>query len=375
MTRRLPPAVSDRRALSRLRAGSVNEYYRKLAFELDDGDKGNFLSGWQCINPYAAPLLAAVRRRCADVDYCRYTYFDADDDLTQAVVKFHECVDGVIPSSALNGAGASPLITSFVTYLASLKVKTVYFIPPVYHTIPVSLARYGIDIVSISDRQPYEAGFTVKLPNKKNCVLFMTDPVWYAGVATPHSVIDQIAEWQRATSSVVFVDGSLQYLPWNGSMDEPTSRLDKELTFRLISPSKQLAIHGYRFAYLLMPEDVHPDLTWIYANICGPASAESIVFAHEAISAVSGQVIPQALMKLASSRYRHLVERGAIEAYPQPDRGYSIFAKLKCELPKDYQVLDGRYFDQNNCIDLIKVNLLSPSIDVLLRAPLASATS
>ena len=88
-------------------AGSINEHYRKLAFELDDGDKGNFLSGWQCENPFATPLLKAVRGRCDAVDYCRYTYFDADERLAEAVLAFHERVDGVRPQAALNGAGAA----------------------------------------------------------------------------------------------------------------------------------------------------------------------------------------------------------------------------------------------------------------------------
>lgn len=347
---------------------SVNERYRKLAFELDDGDKGNFLSGWQCDNPFAAPLLEAVRSRCAQVDYCQYIYFDADDDLTRAVLEFHHRVDGVLPGAALSGAGASPLIYSFITYLAELKIKRVHFLPPVYHTIPVAFARYGISMLPVSDKQPYEAGFSMALPNRDKSVLFITDPVWYAGTAISSEIIEQIAEWQRATSSVIFVDGSLQYLPWNGRLDEATSRLAPALTFRLVSPSKQLAIHGYRFAYLLLPEAAHPDITWIYANICGPASAESIIFAHEAMAAVSEQSMPRALMGLASERYRYLTARGAIEAHPEPDRGHSIFAKIKCQLPGDYLVLDGKFFDQDNYLGFIKVNLLSPSINVLMQS-------
>jgi aspartate/methionine/tyrosine aminotransferase len=346
--------------------GSVNEHYRALAFELDDGDKGNFLSGWQCDNPFVGPLLEAVRRRCAKIDYCKYTYFDADEALSEAVLDFHARVDRARPIAALSGAGASPLIFSFITYLAKLKVKQVYYVPPVYHTIPVALDRYNISMVPVSEKQPYEDGFSLNLPSSKNSMLFMTDPVWYAGAAVSDLAFERIAQWQRDTSSVIFVDGSMQYLPWSGALDELTCQLDQNFTFRLVSPSKQLAIHGYRFAYLLMPENAHPDLAWIYANICGPASAESIEFAHEAMIAISEQRIPQSLINLAASRYKHLAERGIIEADPQPDRGFSVFAKVKSRLPTDYPVLDGRFFDQASYPSRIKVNLLSPSINLLL---------
>ncbi len=350
------------------KVGSVNEHYRKLAFELDDGDKGNFLSGWQSENPFAAPLLKAVRERCGAVDYSRYTYFDADDRLTETVLAFHDRVDNVRPQAALNGAGASPLISSFIAYLAKLKIRRAYFIPPVYHTIPVALDRYEIEFKPVSTLQPYEHGFGISLPDVEGAVLFLTDPTWYAGTALCGSVIQEIANWQRATKSLVFVDGSLQYLAWDGGMNEATSRLSSDLTFRVVSPSKQLAIHGYRFAYLLCPETAYSDLTWIYANICGPASAESIEFAHEAMAAVSERSIPLSLLSLADSRFRRLTADGKLSADPTPDRAYSVFGKVHVRLPPDYAVLDGRFFDQSGYPSSIKVNLLSPSIDLLLNS-------
>jgi hypothetical protein len=43
-------------------------------------------------------------------------------------------------------------------------------------------------------------------------------------------------------------------------------------------------------------------------------------------------------------------------------------------LPTDYPMLDGRFFDQENLPSFVKINLLSPSIDLLFRAPLDSPT-
>ena len=258
------------------------------------------------------------------------------------------------------------MISSFIAYLAKIKMRRAYFIPPVYHTIPVALDRYGIEFTPVSTRQPYEDGFGISLPNAERAALFLTDPIWYAGTAIPGVVLQEIANWQRATGSLVFVDGSLQYLAWNGGMNEATSSLSTDLTFRLVSPSKQLAIHGYRFAYLLCPEEAYPDLTWVYANICGPASAESVEFAHEAMAAVSERSIPLALINLAASRFRRLTVEGKLMADPEPDRAYSVFGKVMVRLPPDYAVLDGRFFDQERYPSFIKVNLLSPSIDLLL---------
>jgi aspartate/methionine/tyrosine aminotransferase len=195
----------------------------------------------------------------------------------------------------------------------------------------------------------------------------MTDPIWFTGTAMSDDLIDEIREWQHKTNSFVFVDGSLQYLAWNGQHIEPTSRLAPQLTFRLISPSKQVAIHGYRFAYLLAPEHTHADLAWISANICGPASAESIEFAHEAIDAISKRSITPKLIDLAASRFKLLTGEGRIEANPAPSCGYSTFARIEIPLPANYPVLDGRFFDQPGYGSCIKVNLLSPSIHLLLQ--------
>ena len=50
-----------------------------------------------------------------------------------------------------------------------------------------------------------------------------------------------------------------------------------------------------------------------------------------------------------------------------PDAGYFVFEKINVALPENYKLVDGRYFDQHNYPGFVKVNLLSPSIDLLLR--------
>ena len=343
----------------------MNEHYRRLAFELDDGGKGDFISGWQCENPFVAHLLEKVRRRCDDVDFTRYTYFDADECLVNAIKTFHVHADGRSPEAVLCGPGASPLLAALLAWLASQKRLRVHYMPPIYHSILVGLQRYGISATRISERQAFESECNVWLPDE-NTVLLLTDPLWYCGAVIQRELLLSIAEWQRSTKSVVFVDGSFQYLSWNGGFTELTTLLEPHLTFRLVNPCKQLAVHGYRFAYLITPENRIDEMAWISTNLTGPVSAESIQFAHEAIEAVEEQTIPRRLIEMAKDRFRTLSAAKRIVVDPEPVCGYSVFCRIAHPLPANYVLMDGRYFDQPRYPGFVKVNLLSPSIGLLM---------
>lgn len=301
-----------------------------------------------------------MRSRSAATDFREYTYFDADEELAAKILALHQQLDGSAPPAALAGAGASPLIATFVAWLAESGIRQVHYIPPLYHTLSTGLARYGIEIVPVAERHAYEATFELDLPSSQS-VLLLTDPIWYAGAAVPLESIREIRHWQERTGSTVFVDGSLQYLAWDGARAEASAMLLPELTYRLISPCKQLAVNGYRFAHLLLPEEAEPQLAWIYANLCGPASAESVVFAHTAIEAVFNGSIPAALTELASARFYSLVGSGQAEAGPCPDRGYYAFVRLTSGPSPSEPSMDGRYFEQPRYPGFSKVNLLSPS--------------
>jgi aspartate/methionine/tyrosine aminotransferase len=343
----------------------LNAYYEKLAFELNDGDKGHFLSGWQCGNPFATEFLDAVRERAKRIDYQKYTYFDDDDELARRIGALHKAIDGVQPQCVLCGSGTTALLFAFVTYLQKIGVEKIHFIPPLYFTLHRAFAWYKIRAIPVSTQQPFEDGFSLNLPDENNSVLLLTDPVWYTGTPVPSGIIDEIAEWQQRTSSTVFVDGSLQYLPWNGVLDEPTARLSPSLTFRLICPSKQLSAHGYRFSYVLLPSAAEQNLAWTYSNIYGPASADSIAFAHEAVAAIANGSLPRKLTNLVAERHRYLREGKIIESELTPTCGYFVFEKINAPLPEGYKLIDGRFFDQKNYLGYTKINLLSPSLRLL----------
>jgi histidinol-phosphate/aromatic aminotransferase/cobyric acid decarboxylase-like protein len=343
----------------------LNAFYEGLAFDLDDGDKGNFLSGWQCRNPYHAELFRAVKQRSEFIDYGRYTYFDDDTELPNLIKVLHERLDGRMPQHVFCGSGSTSLLFGFATFLQKRGVRTVYFIPPMYFTLHLAFDRLGIRTIPVANLQPFEPGFTLSLPLDSGSVLMVLDPVWYAGMPLPMDVIEQIGEWQRSTHSYVFVDGSLQYLSWNATNVETSARLDPSLTFRLVCPSKQLCAHGYRFSYVLVPLVHKQEFAWVYTNIYGPVNADSIAFAHEAILAIMDGDIPRRTMALVSFRHNLLRRRGIIQSPLTPSSGYFVFEKINTPLPADYIRVDGRYFDQPRYPDHTKLNLLSPSINVL----------
>jgi histidinol-phosphate/aromatic aminotransferase/cobyric acid decarboxylase-like protein len=344
----------------------LNAYYEGLAFDLDDGDKGNFLSGWQCENPFNASLFGAVKERAKSINYGKYTYFDDDTELPDLIKNLHHRLDGVRPEHVFCGSGSTSLLFGFATFLQKKGIREVYFIPPMYFTLHLAFDRVGIRTIPVSDRQPFEPEFAMRLPDETKSVLMVLDPVWYTGTPISSAVMDEIVRWQKRTSSLVFVDGSLQYLPWQLEVNEHSARLDTKLTFRLVCPSKQLSAHGYRFSYVLVPASEKQEFAWVYTNIFGPANADSIAFAHEAILALADGRIPQQSMALVSKRYNALRKLGIIASELCPSCGYFVFQKVNVRLPERYITVDGKYFDQPRYKDHIKINLLSPSIELLL---------
>lgn len=358
---------SSDRSLDRQREDTrrLSEKFESLAFDHNDGDDGDFLSGWQCSNGLVADLEEAIRARAKTIDHTRYNYFDTHADLIAAIQAHHRAVDDAPPAAVLCGGGATALLSVWATYLHSRGVDHVYYIPPLYITLQTALDRYGIRTIPVAATQPYEPGFSVDLPIEDVPVLLLTDPVWYAGTPVAAAVIDEIARWQCKTAATIFVDGSLQYMPWAGERYEPTGALDPSRTFRLVCPSKQLCMHGYRFSYLLIPPDHSRRLAWTYTNLVGPAAADSIAFAHEAIAAVSQGDITRALMQNASDRYQRLIATGSVRSVLRPSAGYFVFAEIVAPLAPDYVRIDGSYFGQTSYPGYMKLNLLSPSLGLI----------
>jgi aspartate/methionine/tyrosine aminotransferase len=256
-------------------------------------------------------------------------------------------------------------LSTFASYLASTGITRVYYVPPLYITLHTALHRFKIETISVTDKHPYEKDFTLKLPNVKNAFLLLTDPIWFAGVPIQKKHIEDISQWQNEFDALVFVDGSLQYMPWDDNRFESTSILDPAKTIRLVCPSKQLCIHGYRFSYMLAPSSIMRKLNWAYTSLFGPAPVDSISFGQKAIQAVSEGNIPKQLSHFIRSRFAQLISEHAIEPFVTPECGYFIFAKVLKHLPDNYLLIDGSFFAKNDMSQYSKLNLLSPSIQLL----------
>jgi aspartate/methionine/tyrosine aminotransferase len=205
------------------------------------------------------------------------------------------------------------------------------------------------------------------LPDKKS-VLVVCDPIWYSGTILPEEVVDELCLWQKKTGSIVFVDGSFQYMRWGGIHRELTSKLDYELTFRLICPTKALAIHGFRFSYLIMPQNYRDAIRYIFANTHGPTTAHNLRFAKCAMSLLTNGDSNRQLLRYIEKTYHKLVDMGYITTNIEPNSGYFMFAKLLIPEPKNIRhlVMDGVFFEQERYPDYVRINLLAPDVASLL---------
>lgn len=339
--------------------------HAELESKFGDGDNGRFLSGWQCENPWKESLrkkISAIRATLPDESYQYFS--DCDAHIVDGFMEFHGKVDRKTPSAIICGEGASSLIFTTCAWLKSKGIEEVYYIPPLYFTTHYALKLLGIRGRPVSGRHAFEDGFTMNLPSK-NTVLLLSDPIWYAGINLKQFVVERIVNWQKKTGSLVFVDGSFQYMKWNEAPFEFTSELDLNKTIRIICPTKTLALHGYRFAYAILPNEFLGDFSHVYGSIYGSASAESIAFAKVAASSVHERTITSRLVGIVSECHRHLRTTGKIFADWQAECGYFVFERIIVELPQDLLLMDGSFFEQKRFRDHRRINLLSPSISLL----------
>jgi len=353
--------ISDKNEIS-----CLNSKFESIAFDFGDGDDGDFLSGWQCENPFVEEFILRVKKNSDNFDPTKYSYYDTHDDLIKNIHSHHKNIDINPPESVICGCGSTSLLTAVAAYLAGAGITRVYYIPPIYLTLHTALHRFNIETIAVSNKHPYEDDFTLNLPKVKNAFLLLTDPIWIAGVPMHKEHIDEICKWQNEYDTTIFVDGSLQYMPWDDNRYELTSLFNPAQTIRLVCPSKQLCVHGYRFSYMLVPSSISRKLNWTYTSLFGPAPIDSISFGQKAIQAVIEGDIPKQLSYFIKSRFELLISEQAIEPLITPQCGYFIFAKVLKSLPENYLLLDGSFFGKEDMSDYNKLNLLSPSIKLLI---------
>lgn len=337
----------------------------ELETEYGDGDEGNFLSGWQCVNPFATALIDRVRHRDARSDAVKYSYMEMDEKLSHSIAIMHRDLDGSCDSFAFPSPfGSTSVIFSFCANLARDGVGEVYYVPPIYFSMHFALKLFGITARPISGQHAYERGFTFNLPAKCT-VLALVDPVWFTGKKVPAAAIREIAQWQQKTGSIVFVDGSFQYMPWEGARREETAMLDPSLTIRMVCPTKIMAIHGYRFSYALMPTPSRVQFTNTFTNIYASSTVSNVAFAHEAVAEMAHGSITEKVVEMAKARFSRLIAAGTLQTELTPESGYFTFAKVVAQLPPRYKLMTQEFFEQRRFDGYAKVNLVSPSYHLI----------
>lgn len=333
----------------------------ELETKYGDGDRGNFLSGWQCDNPYADGFIARAASKSQATNHIKYSYIEYDDAMNESLANLHKALDNksfelIFPSAC----GSTSILFTFCTHLAKNNIKEIYYIPPIYFSMHYALKLFNIKARPISALHAYEEKFSINLPNKRSVLIFV-DPLWFAGRKVPHSIISQIKAWQDKTGSTIFVDGSFQYMPWNGDRYEATSELDPSITFRMICPTKIMAVHGLRFSYALMPATLKLEFYHTYTNIYASSAACNVEFARESVIEMKSGEITRKIINLAKERYSSLVRHACIESSVPPDCGYFTFTKILSKLPPDYKLMTQEFFEQKRYNGYAKLNLVSPS--------------
>lgn len=333
----------------------------ELETKYGDGDEGNFLSGWQCENPYADEFIKRVREKDSETNAIKYNYMEMDEELSCSISEFHRKIDGDCESFSFpSPCGSTSIIFSYCAHMARNGVKEIYYLPPIYFSMHFALKLFGIRARPISGVHAYEKQFSLNLPKKKTVLAFV-DPIWFTGQKVPASFIQDIAQWQQETGSSIFVDGSFQYMPWEGERHEESSRFDPSLTMRMVCPTKIMAIHGYRFSYALMPKSDRVEFTNTFTNIYASSTASNLAFAREAVHEMEAGTITQSIIQLAKNRFSLLTEKEGLQTELTPNSGYFTFAKVTAPLPPGYKLMTQEFFEQRRFPEYAKVNLISPS--------------
>lgn len=367
-------------------SGTASEILR-LHRELDEMSRsergGRFLSGWQTTHPFAARYLGAAAPRPGslphvddvdDVDDAggdggpgeraeRYSFLSDSARLVGGIGRFHERTDGVEYGAdrVYVSSGSSPLLLGFFLALREMGFDEVCYVPPVYYTCYYFCRSLRIPMRRVGGGPLHDEDAGLDLPERRS-VLVLCDPVWVFGTRVHRRHLDRVRAWQRRTGSVVFVDGTFQYTAWDrGARAEPTAFLDPGLTFRLVCPTKSLAVHGARFAYLLLPPEYRESLRYPCANVTGATGLANERFALRLMDALASEESNGSLVEHIQKVRGRLLETGVVRTEAvTPEAGYYTFAVVDDAHLRGALVMDQRFFGLRGFEGCVRVNLLHP---------------
>ncbi|MER7754518.1 aminotransferase class I/II-fold pyridoxal phosphate-dependent enzyme [Kitasatospora sp. NPDC097643] len=333
----------------------------------------DYNGGHPFVADYLGPLADTPPYRLGDVT--RYSAIDEDQALRAKIARLHGTYDEeeVAPGRVLPGGGSSSLLGTFCTWLHLTGVRRVHYLPPVYYKFAYFFRQFGIEPVRITDRHAHQHDFDPELPDERT-VLLLTDPLWYTGRPVPTGLVKRIAEWQLATGSLVFVDGTFQYLRWDAGRREETAALPAGQTLRMVCPTKYLSIHGYRCAHLLVPEQLRGTLADLHLNLHGDVTVADRLFAHRAADLMLYGEGNRRLVEYIGANYRRLLHSGALTASAPVETGYFLFARTAAPAHR-LLALDQRHFELTDHPGFVRINLLNePALNGLRELAAARPT-
>jgi aspartate/methionine/tyrosine aminotransferase len=296
-----------------------------------------------------------------------YSRMDEDLALADAVAELHVRRYGepdVTAQRCVTGAGATSFLTTLLMYQYLQGFREISYLPPVYYNAAWWIRRLGLGVRRVATDVDFSGSVELTLPEDGG-LLWVTDPVWFAGLPLRATTVDRIAEWQRRTGATVIVDGTFQYMGWGGATAETTDRLDPDLTFRLVCPTKTLAMHGFRFAYAIVPEQHSASFTELHKRLHGPAGLADRLFAHRAVEVLGSQDGALPLMDFARHHYRQLLANGAVTEAVEPNTGFFLFGRPSVDASQ-YVAMDIRCFGGQGYQGFVRLNLLNPAAVALL---------
>jgi histidinol-phosphate/aromatic aminotransferase/cobyric acid decarboxylase-like protein len=336
----------------------------RLSRTVGDHPDRLFVSGSSGENPFAADFLGPLAaNRLADVgDFAAYSHLTEDRPLATSVAELHRQRYGeslISDWQIVPGAGAAGFLTTLLMFQHLRGVSEIHYLPPMYYSAAWWVRQLGFGVHRVTPEASFAADPPLALPSGPG-LLWITDPLWFAGHRLTEKTITRIAEWQRATGSTVVVDGTFQYMRWDGSFWEPTSRLDPGRTFRLVCPTKALGLHGLRFAYVIAPPRHSADLAELHGRLHGSAGLVDVAFAHRAVEVLRGPSGAAPLLEFARQRYRRLTDQGAIAPAVEPTSGYLAF--VRPSRPGRFVGMGPDCFGIAAMADCLRVNLLDSRV-------------
>lgn len=324
---------------------------------------GNFVSGWQTSHPYVEQYLPSAQPKpVLPID--AYRFLSDSAPLVKAIEDFHRSRDHVdYPSESIYiSTGSSPLLLAFFLRLKEKGVSECWYVPPIYYSCYYFARSLGIRMRQLDLRPLHRSDFELELPQSQ-AVLIVADPIWVFGTQIHPTHLDQIVTWQRRTGSEVLVDGTFQYARWDPWVrGEQTAHLDIDLTFRIVCPTKSTAIHGVRFAYMLLPPRERESIRHPGATITG---ASGVTNEGDALCLMEALNSPRANRDLIEYiRQIHLALREKsilLEDAAEPSASYYTFGYLDEKIAKGAILMDQRFFELTGYDGFNRVNLLHPS--------------